>query len=101
VKDGDKVTAIVNNRDETKTGRMNAIVNGKKIPQEIINIPPSGVYFGVYIILYFFNLFILFIFFSFLFVSFRVVMMLLTPFPLFPFESYLSLHHILMMEQSV
>jgi hypothetical protein len=62
-KDGNKVTAIVNNKVGMKGGRMNFILNGIKIPHTIINIPSDGVYLGVciYIYVYIRNLFYLFI----------------------------------------
>jgi hypothetical protein len=52
IDDGNKVTAIVNNKEEMKGGRMNFIRDGIKLP-----IPSDGVYFGISIyicLLYFF-----------------------------------------------
>jgi hypothetical protein len=54
VKDGDKITAIVNNKEGINGGRMNFLRDGIKIPHTVINIPSDGVYLGVCIIFFFF-----------------------------------------------
>jgi hypothetical protein len=67
------VTAIVNNKEGMKGGRMNFIQDEKKLPHTIINIASDGVYIGVCIYYFFIFYSFLYYFLSLIFTQFSSV----------------------------